>query len=126
MPAISTIHYELVFRQNHIEQPMTKILLIKDGFSYKPAYPEDQEKLRKVKQGDTIEAKTISQRNIKHQGKYWVLMKFVSDNIPEELDESIRNKEDVHYWVRMLTGHYEEKVFRGKVQKQPLHFQKLN
>lgn len=81
-----------------------KFSLVKDGNYGKPATEMDEEKFKKVKQGEIFGSKTVNQRNYKLLQKYWVLMDFAFKNLPEKYDGYWAVVEDFEEEVLIAIG----------------------
>lgn len=72
-----------------------------------PADNESERVLKKYKIGDTVRADIIKPRNVMHHRKYWALLNMVFDNLPEHLEPHIKNVDELHYEIKLQTGHRE-------------------
>lgn len=87
-----------------------------------PATDSDQKKSRKVGEGEIIEAKSIDQRNYKFLKKYWSLVGVVLQNLPESVENNLRenhqfriqSKEDVHFYIKLKNGYVEKRYINAK------------
>lgn len=91
-----------------------KFNLTKDNAGLIPATDKDRQKLNKVGLGEVFACKTIDQRNYKLLQKYWVLMDFAYENLPEKYDGYWATVEDFEEEVLKAIGWKTvSKDFRG-------------
>lgn len=98
-----------------------KFNLAKSERGLVPATDKDKEKLNKVGIGEVFKCSTINQRNYEFLKKYWALVDFILQNLPEIKEEemltnhqfSLKTKDDIHFYIKIKNG-YVEKKFIGK------------
>lgn len=66
---------------------MAKFLIAKKDYYLIPAWDEDKEIFNKLSQGEIVEAKTLSQRNLQFHRKYFKLLQIAVSNMPEHLEK---------------------------------------
>lgn len=74
----------------------------KTELGFIPATDKDKEKISKVSIGEVVKCSTIDQRNYKLLQKYWVLMNFGYEHLPEKYDG---------YWA--IVDDFEEEVLKA-------------
>lgn len=78
-----------------------------------PCYADDLEKLKRLEHGRDYQVTVTRPRNIKHHRKYWALLNLVFDNLPEELEAHFKSVEDLHYEIKLQTGHRDKWTTMG-------------
>ena len=66
-----------------------------------PTSQMDLDKLHKLSQDDDYMVSIKRFRNSKHHNLYWAVLKLVYENLPEELEGSIKNVDDLHYEMKL-------------------------
>lgn len=98
-----------------------KFHLVKHEGVFKAADYDSEEAVKKISEGEVVEAKTTKQRNYRFLKKYWALVNVTLRNLPESAEQDlwenhqfrIKDKEDLHFYLK-LKGGYVEKKFVGK------------
>lgn len=78
-----------------------------------PCYASDLENVQKLEVDTDYKVKITRPRNIRHHRKYWALLTLVFDNLPEELEAHFKSVEDLHYEIKLQTGHRDKWVTMG-------------
>jgi hypothetical protein len=92
-----------------------KIQLVKTNFGLKPVSDEDVKRLKKIGEGEIIEAEYKQQRNIRFHRKYFALIKLMWENDSLELTKERYRKE-----IELAAGYYDQyQGFDGEVRKEP-------
>ena len=99
--------------------------------AYLPLNEEDSEIDRKIKVGEIVKTVLLNEkdkRNLMHHRKYFALLNLVYDNLPEELTDSIRSKDELLIEIKMQIGHREKRTsLSGKEYYVPksISFEKM-
>lgn len=92
-----------------------KIQLVKTNFGLKPVSDEDVKRLKKIGEGEIIEAEYKQQRNIKFHKKYFALIDLMWENDSLELTKERYRKE-----MQLAAGYYDQyQGLNGEVRKEP-------
>lgn len=109
---------------------MAEAFIIKkaDG-SYWPAYPEDEESLKRVKAGDAIKVKWSKPRNYRNHKRFFAMLKCVVQNLPDSYPDKYQNIEYLRFEVLVGIGHIEvRESLGGKIYAIPksMSFEKMD
>ena len=80
---------------------------------WRPYGGEAEEAHRKQKRGDVVMLDWKRPRNINHHRKYWALINFVHENLPEHMDERYPTPGALHKEMKLQARHYEIHVTLG-------------
>lgn len=89
-----------------------------------PAFPDDHEKVIKIRPGEVYRAKVTMPRNIKFHRKFFALLNLTLENLPEDFrlvtatgqQVPVKTTKDLLWLIKMETGHYEKRVtLRGDI-----------
>lgn len=93
---------------------MPKFHLAKKGNAFIPADTESQIKAHKISQGETVQCKSIDQRNYMHHKKFFALIQLCFENLPEKYADHFPTPEHLREELIKLAGWKEHhKDFRG-------------
>jgi hypothetical protein len=80
---------------------------------WRPYGGEAEEAHRKQKRGETVMLDCKRPRNLSHHNKYWTLIGFVHDNLPESMDARYPTPGALHKEMKLQAGHYDIHVTMG-------------
>lgn len=93
---------------------MTSIFLIKQtSGSLRPAYEEDQDKLKRIKAGEAIEVKFSKPRNFHNHSRFFAMLNCVILNMPEDIDPKYHNIDYLRTEAMIASGYCEWRVSMG-------------
>ena len=94
------------------------LYLIKQNYLFEPYTEADVDKVSKIPKGEVIFAEWSQGRNYRHHAKFFVLVKFIIDNLPEGFPnyDYHSTKEGVLSTVKLLTG-YSEMIYNPNTDK---------
>ena len=100
---------------------MKTITFIKKDNGLFPAFDSDRELFAGMKEGDLYSGPFTKPRNVKFLQKYWTLLDFAFENLPENYELrslggellQIRNSKDINWHVKSQLGIYQRNVTLG-------------
>lgn len=84
---------------------MTDVYVVRRGNAFIAGWPDDQEKLKRVHEGEMIKVSFSKPRNAKFHKKYFALLQVVVDN-----DDRYEGVEEVLHVMKLKLGHYDNIV----------------
>ena len=78
-----------------------------DTMTFKAAYDSDLEAVKSIPVGETIKAKYIKSRNVRHHKKFFAMLKMVTENMPESMPEQYQNIDLLLDEIKFQLGHFE-------------------
>jgi hypothetical protein len=97
-----------------------KFHLIKHEGVFKAADHDSEDAIKKVSEGEVVQAKSIDQRNYEFHKKYFALINIAWQNLPERFDSYFGTSDDLRKELTKLAGFYNErKDFHGNTIKEP-------
>lgn len=91
-----------------------------DTLTFRASYDSDAEIVRKIPEGETIKAKFVKSRNVKHHRKFFALLQIVADNLPESMPAQYENTTFLLDEIKYQLGHVEiHHTLGGKVEHKP-------
>jgi len=115
-----------------------KFNLCKTPTGFSPATDADKEKVSKIGQGEIVSCRSVDQRSVEFNAKYWALADLVVENIPESTQKNllenhqyqIKNSKAFHFYVKLKKGYIERKFVGkgGNIGWEPMSiaFDKMN
>lgn len=82
-----------------------KLLLTKTEFYLVPATDEDKDKFNKLSRDETILCTIQRGRNVAHHRKYFALINFIFEHMPEEMHELCPTKTALRKCLQKIAGH---------------------
>ena len=78
-----------------------------------PAFGSDEEKIKKLAHDKIYKCTVTRPRNLGHHRKYFAMLQLVFDNLPHEWEAQFKTVEDLHFEMKLQTGHYEKYATMG-------------
>lgn len=91
-----------------------KALLAKKDYFYIPAYDEDREILKGIKQGELISCSISDVRSLLYHRRYFKMLQEVIKMMPEHLNSIYKKPEHIISDIKEILGMYDTRVnYRG-------------
>ncbi len=91
-----------------------------DTMTFKAAYDSDMEAVKAIPIGESVCAKFIKSRNVRHHHKFFAMLKMVTENMPETMPDQYQNIDFLLREIKYQIGHVEiHNTLGGKVEHVP-------
>ena len=93
------------------------MFLVKNEYYLIPADDVDKDEFNRISQGEIVQCKLDRGRNVQHHRKYFLLINYIFDNMPEQMHELCPTKTALRKCLQKLAGHtVEYRLPNGTVQ----------
>ncbi len=92
---------------------MKAYLIRKSDNSFLPAFPNDLEKLKRIKIGEAIEVSFSKPRNYKNHRRFFAMLNMAIQNMPDSIPDRYQNIEYFRYELLIGIGHCEFRESMG-------------
>ena len=91
-----------------------------DTMTFKASYDSDAEAVKHIPIGESVKAKFVKSRNVKHHRKFFGMLQMVTENIPETIADQYENMDYLLTEIKFQVGHVEiHNTLGGKIEHVP-------
>jgi len=78
-----------------------------DTMTFKASYDSDAEAVKHIPIGESVKAKFVKSRNVRHHRKFFAMLQMVTDNMPETMPNQYQNTDLLLDEIKFQLGYFE-------------------